>query len=415
MRSSARRAALLAALAGLAGVPVAAAQEPVAPAGGRAGGEGISLEATTSRRGYVGAVATALPGTKVSVYEEVRGRQVLRASPMTASASASPAWPRLVAWRCDRRRRALVAVGRAPDGTVSSARATVTTPGCADRFTARVTGRVRAATAARVLVRDTFGVGAARVRACLEVSTRSDCRSAYLRRGVRAATLTLRAPRAGRGRLVVTTTGQRLVQDVQVLERRGRLRVLAAGDSEIQILDGLLRARLKPLRADVIFDDHISTSIGRPSLLDWPRHAKATAASIRPDVTVMFLGANDGWPLRATSGRIVGCCSRAWSHELARRARGMMRSYLRGGRGRVYWMLLPPPRKPAFARVFRAVNRGYEEAAKAFPDSVRLVDLRRTFPDPARGRQKDGVHLSVGSDRTLARLLERLMRQDGLL
>lgn len=93
----------------------------------------------------------------------------------------------------------------------------------------------------------------------------------------------------------------------------------------------------------------------------------------------------------------------------------MMRSYLRGGRGRVYWMLLPPPRKPAFARVFRAVNRGYEEAAKAYPNTVRLVDPRRTFPDPSRGRQEDGVHLSVGSDRTLARLLERLMRQDGLL
>jgi hypothetical protein len=264
-------------------------------------------------------------------------------------------------------------------------------------------------------VRDRFGIGHVRARVCFTIGRASSCRTVYLPPGVRWKVVTPKAPAPGRGRLSLTTTGQRYAVSVEVRRRADALRVLAAGDSEIQVLDGFLRDRLKRFGASVISDDHIGTSIGNPEIFDWPRHARATARTVRPDVTVMFLGANDGFPLRSPRGTQVVCCGPAWSHELARRTRDMMRSYSRDGLGRVYWMLLPPPRKAVFAKVFEAVNRAYEEAARSLPDTVRIVDLRQTFPDPNTGRQADGVHLSTDSARVAAAVIERAMRLDGVL
>ena len=51
-----------------------------------------------------------------------------------------------------------------------------------------------------------------------------------------------------------------------------------------------------------------------------------------------------------------------------------MRAYLRDGHGRVYWLLLPPAGKPAFQRVFVAVNAALRQAAKAVGDGVELLD-----------------------------------------
>ena len=41
----------------------------------------------------------------------------------------------------------------------------------------------------------------------------------------------------------------------------------------------------------------------------------------------------------------------------------MMRSYGRGGAGRVYWLLLPTPRGGFFRETFPAVNAGIRRAA----------------------------------------------------
>jgi lysophospholipase L1-like esterase len=381
------------------------APSPEAPA--------FTITPAVAERGYVRVRVVAEPGSTVRLLERVRGRRVPLATLRMQFATSGRR--RLTTWRCDRLDRELIGVQTAPDGTVREVTSTVTTPTCKHRLTAVLINRPRAGGLARVAVGDRFGVGDVEARVCLHVGPERACRTVRLRSGVRSGVVTPKALRPGRGRLLLTTRGQRLVVAVDVRRRAGSLKVLAAGDSEIQVLDGFLRQRLKRFGASVISDDHISTSISNPGFFDWPQRARATASTIRPDVTVMFLGANDGFPFRSESGAQVSCCSPPWSRELARRTRGMMRSYSRGGRGRVYWMLLPPPRKANFARVFDAVNRGFEEAAKAFPDTVRLVDLRRTFPDPDAGRQPDGVHLSTASARIAAGVIERAMRRDGVL
>jgi hypothetical protein len=144
---------------------------------------------------------------------------------------------------------------------------------------------------------------------------------------------------------------------VRAAPRGGHLRLLATGDSMIQIIDGFLRQRLGRRGVRVRSDAHVSSGISKPSLLNWPRQAKRQAARA-PDVVVMFLGANDGFSMGSAA-----CCGEAWAAEYARRARNMMRTHGRGGRTRIYWLTL----------------------ADAGQGSVQADLPRRQCSDPARG------------------------------
>jgi hypothetical protein len=173
----------------------------------------------------------------------------------------------------------------------------------------------------------------------------------------------------------------------------------------------------------VLSDARISTGLSKPLLLDWPRLAQRQVKRLRPRATVMFIGANDGFPMRGQA-----CCGSGWIAEYARRARKMMRTYLFGGRGRVYWLLLPQARGGFFRRIFPAVNTALRKAAKPFGKRVRLIRLDRVFTPGGRFRQfmtwqgrrvnvrqQDGVHLSVAGASIAATYVVRRMRGDHVL
>ncbi|MBA3329136.1 MAG: DUF459 domain-containing protein [Solirubrobacterales bacterium] len=213
-----------------------------------------------------------------------------------------------------------------------------------------------------------------------------------------------------------------------VLNRSERLRVLATGDSMIQIVDSFLKRRLQTRGARVRSDAHISTGISKPAALNWPAKARSQARSIKPHVTVISLGANDGFPMRTARGRSAPCCEAAWIAEYSRRARRMMASYRRGGRSLVYWLTLPTPRRGNFKPIYRAVNTAVKRAATAYPDHVRVLDLGRVFTPGGRfrqhivfrgrrinARQGDGVHLSTAGASVAATLVIDRLRADGAL
>jgi len=211
--------------------------------------------------------------------------------------------------------------------------------------------------------------------------------------------------------------------------REGRLRLLATGDSMIQIIDGLLKQRLERRRATRVRSDaRISTGVSKPVMLDWVRKAREQARSRHPDVTVISIGANDGFAMKTRAGASVACCGAAWTAEYARRVESMMRSYRRGGRSYVYWMTLPAPRRDDFARVYRAVNRAIRLAAGRVGRGVRVIDLVKVFTPGGRfrqyvrfrgrrvsARQPDGVHLSVGGASIAATLVVDRLQADGAL
>lgn len=206
--------------------------------------------------------------------------------------------------------------------------------------------------------------------------------------------------------------------------RLGRLRLLATGDSMIQIVDGYLKQRLGRRRgAAVRSDAQISTGISKPGMLDWVRKARGQAAGFKPDVTVVFLGANDGFPIAGAR-----CCEEAWVAGYAKRVERMMRSYLRGGRSYVYWLTLPTPRRAEFVRIYSRVNVAIKRAAERVGGGVRVIDIARVFTPGGRfrqhitfrgrrinARQADGVHLSTAGASVAAALIIDRLRADHAL
>jgi hypothetical protein len=148
----------------------------------------------------------------------------------------------------------------------------------------------------------------------------------------------------------------------------------------------------------------------------WIARAREQARRVRPAVTVVSIGANEGFPIPAADGRPVECCSADWVVLYERRVRLVLRAYLRGGRGRVAWLTLPDPRDPRRVAITDAVNEAVRRATSGRAGAV-LVDLDRTFtPDgyretmPWRGRtvrvrEPDGVHLTAAGTAIAAELV----------
>jgi lysophospholipase L1-like esterase len=318
--------------------------------------------------------------------------------------------------------RHFVATEAQPDGSIQTAMADVTTPSCRNRLALTAAASKRG----RITVRltDRWGMGDVPARACVAAPGRKlACRSVRIAGGRRQAGLSYRASRPGLWSVVLHTAwGQSAAERVYV-RPAGKLRLLATGDSMIQYVDTALKGRLAKRGVKVRSDARVSTGLSKPFLLDWPRLAKHQAATVRPDVSVVFLGANDGFPF----GK-VHCCGDAWVDAYATRARRMMEAYSRQGRGLVYWLTLPAPRPAEWRPVYPAVNRALKRAAATFGGRVRIVDVAKVLTPGNRFRstmvwhgtrravrQDDGIHLSSAGASIAEALIERALRQDGVI
>jgi len=146
---------------------------------------------------------------------------------------------------------------------------------------------------------------------------------------------------------------------------------------------------------------------GISKLNPWAQISKRDVRRLRPDVTVVSIGANDAWPMTTAAGAQQVCCGEAWVAEYALRARSMMRTYLRGGHARVVWLTLPVPRDPRRVPIFAAVNHAVTRAAAGLA-GVTILRMEQIF-SPRGGyqetidyrghavdvREPDGVHLNV--------------------
>ena len=386
------RRALLALLA--AGLLMPAGEATAAP---------LALEAQLGRTGYIDLTVTADPGTAVRV-AEAEGEHVADVTLAGERARVR----RATQWRCDRPLRRFVATAGEQTAT-----AEVRTPGCAERLAIALRPfSPRRGRRFLVRVRDHWRLGGLTARVCLG----RRCRDARIAPGRATVNVRLRArPPGVRAVTARAPWGQRVRRVVEV--RRRPLTLLATGDSMIQILDSHLKRRLRGVR--VRSDARISTGISKPAFLDWVALARRQALGRRPNVTVMFIGANDGFAIGG-----VNCCGREWIERYAARVRRMIASYRRRGAARVYWLTLPAPRKPSFARVFRAVNAALRLAAPALRGSGRILDMGRVFTPGGRFRtsiggrvvrQPDGVHLNVRGASIAANVVIRALRRDGVL
>jgi hypothetical protein len=417
------RTAFVSAAAILAYATVAFAQAPP---------PSIGLAISRQHTGWISIHLTGPPGVIATLAEQTAaGPEPVATVGLSPTGSAD--LDRAAAWRCDRTARRFTVTVVGVDGPSQAASGEVHTPSCRERLAVALRpAHPRARRPATVQVIDRWRIGAVAARVCTAqpggVTRR--CRSLRLASGQVRAAFRFHPARAGRYPVTVQGPSAFVAHRVLVVRPASRrLRVLATGDSMIQIIDGDLQRRLGARGPISVHSDaHISTGISKPFMFDWVAHARATAHGLHPDVTIMFLGANDGFPMGTPSGHRAPCCNQAWIHEYARRARTMMRAYARGGAGTVYWLLLPTPRSTRFQTVFRPVNRALRSAATSFPGVVHVVDLGTTFTPGGRFRQTmrwqgrtvtvrqaDGVHLSVAGASIATTLVLRRMRRDGLL
>lgn len=202
--------------------------------------------------------------------------------------------------------------------------------------------------------------------------------------------------------------------------------LLVTGDSMSQPLDAELARRLADaggVRTER--DAHLGTAISATELLDWGKVSVRQTRRVRPDAVVMFIGANDAFPLKAEDGSQVNCCSAQWAALYATRVRRMMDTYRRNGAARVYWLLLPYARSAARRPIIKTVNAAIAVAAQPLRSQVRLLDMSAVFTPGGRyraamkvdGRQTivrdpDGLHLNEEGAALAADLVEARLRAD---
>lgn len=194
--------------------------------------------------------------------------------------------------------------------------------------------------------------------------------------------------------------------------------LLVTGDSMSQPLDDDLAEDLIPKGVNVTRDPHIGTGISTTFVVDWGKLAESQVARYHPDAVVVFIGANDGFPMENTAGHEVECCSAEWAAIYANRARQIMNTFRQGGRARVYWITLPAPREAARAKIARVVNAAVRVAAQPFAAQVHLVETSPIFTPgftyrdsmQVAGREQivreaDGIHLNGTGSNLLAQYI----------
>lgn len=204
--------------------------------------------------------------------------------------------------------------------------------------------------------------------------------------------------------------------------KRPLKKLLVTGDSLSQPLDADLGKALAGQGVKVTRDAHIGTGISATDLLDWGRLA-TTQAKDEPDAVVMFIGANDTYPMKdPATKKDIGCCDVRWATIYANRARGMMNTYRRGGKTHIYWLTIPAQREKGRQSAAKVVNAAIRVAAQPWGSQVTIVDTGATFSpgDQYRDamdiggkktivRRSDGIHLNDAgaqllSDQLVARL-----------
>ena len=176
----------------------------------------------------------------------------------------------------------------------------------------------------------------------------------------------------------------------------------------------------------VIRDPHLATGISNTGLVDWGKLSSTQASTDHPDAVVLFIGANEGYPMPGPDGKQVSCCGPDWEAIFANRVGQMMDNYLQGGVERVYWLTVPTQRDPARKPIADDVNAGGpRRRPRRYGGAVRVIDLMPTFTPGDRYRDSisidgkqtivrdpDGIHLNEDGSSVAADLVLQAVDRD---
>jgi hypothetical protein len=398
----------------------------VAPAGAGAGPAALSLGATQPT-GYVNLTLAGPAGARVVLSEREPGVS-RRIATVTLGATGRRILRHALTWSCAPRVRTILAHASGPGAAPASL--TVHTPACTHRLAVALPASATASRHDLIPVVDRWGTGALAVTVCeVPPGGVSTCRRQTLAPGRSRGTVRLNLPRPGG--YLITITGHAGVPHrriVWVHHRDGRLTLLAAGDSEMQELDTDLAADLAPYRVRVSEDARPSTGLTVPGPLNWQAEARRQVRALHPDVTVVSMGANEGYAITGPTGGPVNCCGAAWTAGYGQLVFTMANTLLAGDLGRVYWLKLATPRPANFQRIFNRVNAGIVAAANRLRGRMALIDANAFFTPGNVYRNQmsydgrrftihepDGIHLDATADEIAARLIVQRLLADRII
>ncbi len=207
--------------------------------------------------------------------------------------------------------------------------------------------------------------------------------------------------------------------------RRPLHTLLVTGDSMSTPLDSDLAQRLDPDGVHVIEDPHLGSGISNTFIVDWGKLAVFQVKHDHPDAVVIFIGANDGYPMAAPDGHQVECCDAQWASIYANRVRQMANTYRQGGAARVYWITLPTPREAERQAIARAVNAAIEVGVQPWADQIRVIntvpiftpggvyrDSMKVDGSQTIVREADGIHLNEAGSSLLAGVVLNRIGED---
>jgi hypothetical protein len=312
------------------------------------------------------------------------------------------------------------AVAKLPDGKIVYGSYSVRTPSCASRFRIQVPRQVKPGALVRVRVVDRWGTGAVKPELCLKpAGARQACRELAFPALVGSASRSVRATRRGTLKIELRIAKVRQRASVAVGGKAGAPppalpTVLASGDSSMQGVDSFLADELYGV-ADVVSDTRIGSGISRG--VYWMFHAQSQTKRLHQRATVMSVGAAvDAFPIPDALGVDQPCCGETWIAAYAARVRGIMLTFLQGGRGKVVWMTPPEPRDAQRAEITHAINVAVERAATGLA-GVKVLRIDRLFSPngyqeviryqghDVRVREADGVHLSAAGTALAAKVV----------
>ena len=189
-------------------------------------------------------------------------------------------------------------------------------------------------------------------------------------------------------------------------------------------LDAQLARTLAPTDVRVVRDPHLGTGISKSFVVDWGKLSARQVAQHEPDAVVVFIGANEGFPMQGPGGAEVECCGADWAALYADRVRQDDQHVPPGRRGARLLDHGPDParRRPRADRPRgqrrargRRRSRGARRCASSTPSptftpggyrDAMPVDGRETIV-----RDADGIHLNeAGADLLADAVLEALRR-----
>ncbi len=175
---------------------------------------------------------------------------------------------------------------------------------------------------------------------------------------------------------------------------------------------------------DLRWDPRISSSIVRPSFVDWHHELSILLGSDdAPEAIVFMIGGNDNQPMTSADGVRLPTLSPEWQLEYRRRVAALMDLTALEGT-RMLWIGLPPPKDGIRLELNPAINTIIAEESANRP-WVSCLDIDPLFRDaegnyadrlagpdggdPIRVRPSDGVHITYGASTWIADLVWQWM------